>query len=408
MTPLAELDRTLRGAKDMGKITLTGKGRRWVQNGHPWVYHDDVADGEGDAGELLPVEDPSGKVIGWGLHSDKSRIRVRLVTRTKEQPNRAFWVERFGRAIQLREDHGLMDPKSACRLVSGDADGLPGLVVDRYGSTLVLQCSSQGADRMRDFLVDCLQEAMPYEVECIVDRSDVSVRKLEGLQPRVEVLKGEPASPLVITDDGLEYTVDVLGGHKTGAYLDQSQNRKDAARWAKGRKVLDAFAYDGLFGIRAALAGASEVLFLEQNKAAIERIADHAERNGVADKITIERTNCMQAMRDLADAKRTFGLTIVDPPAFARNRREAAGAERGYVELNKRAIIMADPGGVVVSASCSYNVRPEEFIDFLRKSSTLAERETVMMNVASASPDHPQLLGLPESRYLKCAFLRVF
>ena len=302
----------------------------------------------------------------------------------------------------------MMDPEGACRLVSGDADGLPGLVVDRYGKTLVLQCSSQGADRMRDFLVDCLQEAMPYEVECIVDRSDVSVRKLEGMQPRVEVIKGEPASPIVLTDDGLEYTVDVLGGHKTGAYLDQSQNRKDAARWAKGRKVLDAFAYDGLFGIRAALAGATEVHFLEQNKAAVERIQDHAERNGVADKITIERTNCMQAMRDLADAGRTFGLTIVDPPAFARNRREAAGAERGYVELNKRAIIMADPGGVIVSASCSYNVRPEEFIDFLRKSANLAGRDTVMMNMASAAPDHPQLLALPESRYLKCIFLRVF
>lgn len=391
----------------MGKITLTGKGRRWIQNGHPWVYHDDIADGEGDAGELLPVEDPSGKVVGWGMHSNKSRIRVRLVTRSAEQPNRAFWLERFRRCLALREAHGLLDPEGACRLVAGDADGLPGLVIDRYGRTAVLQCSSQGADRMRDFLIEVLDEAMPYELETIVDRSDVSVRKLEGLQPRVETLRGSADEAVVVREGDLEFTVDVLAGHKTGAYLDQSKNRVNAAQWAKGKKVLDAFAYDGLFGIRAALAGASHVLCLEQNQAACERIAAHAERNGVADKVEIQRTNCMQALRDLADEGRTFGLAVVDPPAFARNRREAAGAERGYVELNRRAVAMADPGGVVVSASCSYNVRPEEFVDYLRKASRLAERESILMELAGAAPDHPQHLALPESRYLKCAFLRV-
>lgn len=391
----------------MGKITLTGKGRRWVQDGHPWIYHDDVADGEGEDGELLPVEDPSGKLVGWGLHSSKSRIRVRLVTRENKQPNREFWVERLRRCIALREDHGLMNPEGACRLVAGDADGMPGLVIDRYGRSVVLQCSSQAADRMRDFLLEVLAEVMPYELEAIVDRSDVSVRKLEGLQPRVEVLQGDVSKPLVVRDGELEFTVDVQTGHKTGAYLDQSRNRIQAASWAKGVRVLDAFAYDGLFGVRAAMAGASEVLCLEQNQAATERILDHAARNGVGDKVRVQKTNCMQALRDLADEGQSFGLAVVDPPAFARNRREAAGAERGYVELNRRAIGMAEPGGVVVSASCSYNVRPEEFVDYLRKSSRLAQRESVLMDLKGAAPDHPQHLALPESRYLKCAFLRV-
>lgn len=391
----------------MGKVTLSGKGRRWLMRGHPWVYRDDVATGEGSQGELLPVEDPNGNPLGWGLWSTASRIAVRMVTREADQPNRAFWAQRMASAIDRRRIHGMLDEAGACRLVGGDADGFPGMVVDRYAKTLVLQSGCQASDRMRDFIIDLLLEALPFEPDAIVDRSDASVRKLEKLDPRIEVLQGKMDAPVLVNDAGLLYEVDVLQGHKTGHYLDQSRNRVKAAQWAKGERVLDAFAYDGLFGLHAALAGAEQVVCLEQNRAAGERILANAERNGVLDRVSVERVDCMKDLRARAEAGDRYGLVVVDPPAFARSKREIAGAERGYVELNRRAFDVCKPGGTVVSASCSYNISPETFVEYIGKASHLAGRSVWIESLEKAAPDHPHLATLPESDYLKCAFLRV-
>jgi len=392
----------------MGALTLSGKGRRWLGTGHPWVYADDVASGEGEPGELLPVSDPNGGAMGWGLFSSHSRIAVRMVTRSPEQPKRAFWEERMRYAVELRRRAGLLEPDLACRLVSGDAEGIPGLLVDRYGTTLVLQCTTQGADRMRDFLVELLLEALPFEPEVLLDRSDVGVRKLEGLQPRVETLRGSVDGPVWVREGEVEYGVDIEKGHKTGAYLDQRENRLAAGALAEGRVVLDAFSYDGLFALQAAKAGAERVVCIEQNQAAGERILANARRNGVEDRIEVARANCMQDLRRRAEEGERYGLLIVDPPAFARNRKEAQGAERGYVELNRRAMTMVNEGGGhVVSASCSYNVHAEDFLSYLRSSSRLVERPAWLEEMRGAGIDHPHLLTLPETRYLKCAFVRV-
>ncbi len=393
----------------MGKITLTGKGRRWHLSGHPWVYTDDVARGEGEPGELLPVESPEGDLLGWALFSTSSRIALRFVTREPQQPKRAFWADRVRRAVQARAALGMLDPDGACRLIAGDADGLPGFVADRYATTVVLQCGTQSADRMRDFLLELLFEELPFEPTVVVDRSDTSVRRFENLARRVEVLRGDAEAHVEVRDGDLRYSVDVLGGHKTGHYLDQVPNRRTAAAHAAGRRVLDAFSYDGLFGIRAALAGAEEVLCLEQNQAACARLVDNARRNGVADRVRVERTNCMKALKALAEGEGagSYGLVVVDPPAFARSRKEIAGAERGYVELNRRGLALCAPGAVLVSASCSHNVRSADFLEFLAKSSHLAGRPARLEELAGAAPDHPHLLSLPESHYLKCAFLRV-
>lgn len=391
----------------MGKITLSGKGRRWLTRGHPWVYRDDIASGEGSPGELVPVEDPNGGPLGWGLFSDASRIAVRMVTREADQPNRAFWSSRIEGIIARRRVLGMLEESGACRLIGGDSDGIPGFVVDRYAKTLVIQSGAQGSDRMRDFLVELLLEALPFEPDAIVDRSDATVRRLEKLEPRIEVLRGDASAPVLVSDHGLIYEVDVLGGHKTGHYLDQAWNRPKAARSAEGKRVLDAFAYDGLFGLHAALAGAEEVLCLEQNKAACERILANAERNGLLDRVKVERVDCMKDLRARAEQGERYGLTVVDPPAFARSKREAEGAARGYVELNRRAIDVTEPGGVVVSASCSYNVSATDFIGYIAKASHHAGRMTWLEEMTSAAPDHPYLVTLPESNYLKCAFLRV-
>ena len=391
----------------MGKLTLSGKGRRWLMRGHPWVYRDDVADSEGTAGELVPVEDPNGNPLGWGLLSTASKIAVRMVTREAEQPNRAFWARRVASAVDRRRLHGMLGEEDACRLLGGDADGFPGMVVDRYARTLVLQSGCQGSDRMRDFIVELLLEVLDFEPDAIVDRSDASVRKLEKLAPRIEILRGDIQAPVLVNSSGLVYEVDVLQGHKTGHYLDQSRNRLRAAEFAKGKRVLDAFAYDGLFGLHAALAGADSVVCLEQNRAAGERILANAERNGLLDRVRVERVDCMKDLRARAEAGERYGLVVVDPPAFARSKREVEGAERGYVELNRRAFDIAEPGASVVSASCSYNVSPATFVEFIGKASHLAGRSVWVEELRKASPDHPHLATLPESDYLKCAFLRV-
>ncbi len=395
----------------MGKATLTGKGRRWLLRGHPWVYKDDLAEREGDRGELIPVSDPNGNPMGWGLHSTQSRIAIRMVTRQPEQPNRAFWEDRIRRSIQRRQALGMLASDSACRLIGGDADGCPGFVVDRYAKTLVVQSGTQSSDRMRDFLLELVEAALHdiagFAAEVVVDRSDTSVRKLEGLERRVDILRGELTGPVLVRDRELLYEVDVTNGHKTGHYLDQAWNRHAAAQHAQGGRVLDAFAYDGLFGLHAALAGAEEVICLEQNRGACERILANAERNGLLDKVKVERVDCMKDMRARAERGDRHELVIVDPPAFARSKKEVEGAARGYVELNRRAIDLVPTGGMIVSASCSYNVGPKEFTEMIGKAAHGARRDVWLEQLTKASPDHPHLITLPETDYLKCAFLRV-
>ena len=286
----------------MGKIVLKGKGRRWLLKGHPWVYLDDVAGGKGEPGELLPVEAPDGEVMGWGLFSTSSRIAVRMVTRAAEQPTRELWAERMRRAVDLRARTGLLESGQACRLLSGDAEGIPGLVIDRYDEVVVFASGTQSADRMRDFLIELLLDALPFEPRALIDRSDASVRRLEQLEPRVELVQGQIAGPVTVREGQIDYEVDLYRGHKTGAYLDQRPNRLRAAQRASGARVIDAFAYDGLFGLHAARAGAEQVLFIEQNKAACERLQQTARRNGLEDRIEIVRANGMHELRDRAAA----------------------------------------------------------------------------------------------------------
>jgi 23S rRNA (cytosine1962-C5)-methyltransferase len=230
---------------------------------------------------------------------------------------------------------------------------------------------------------------------------------LEDLPRRIEIVSGDLPSPLVVREDVLSYEVDVLHGHKTGHYLDQRENRRAAAQRARGARVLDSFAYDGLFGIRAALAGATSVLCVDQSEAAGERVLTNAARNGVAHLVRFARANCMSDLRARAREGERYELAVVDPPAFAKSRREVAGAARGYVEVNRRALELVEPGGRLVSASCSYNVSTHTFVDYVARAAHEARRTVFLEELAGAALDHPVLLTLPESHYLKCAFLRV-
>ena len=407
----------------MVEVRLTGRGRRRVLGGHPWVYRDDVADATGvPAGALVHVASPDRRSMGWALYSDASKIAVRMVTRSETQPNRAFWVAVIQRALAIRASAGMLQPAGAERLLAGDADSLPGLVIDRYRDRLVIQSGCQGSDAMRDFLLELLLaelEARGLAITAILDRSDATVRRHEKLEPRVEWLRGSSRDQVVLIDeDGLAFEVDLLGGHKTGFYLDQRDNRKraaalcrDYARHGFARvaepRVLDVFSYDGLFGLRCALAGAGQVLCLDQAQAAGERLAEHAARAGVAGQIAFERVDAMGDLGRRVSAGEAWDVVILDPPAFARSRREVEGAKRGYGELFRRGFQLTRQGGFVVAASCSFNMGYMDFNDILVKAARDAGVTATLLGIDGPSPDHPRRLDLPESDYLKCAFVRV-
>lgn len=390
-----------------GRVRVTGRGRRWLERGHPWLYANDVESEESEPGALVRVEAPDARVLGHGLLSAGSKIRVRLVSRGPAEPDPGFWPARAGRAVAHRRRHGFLEPRGACRLISGDADGFPGWIVDRYADALIVQCGTQAADRLRDEWLASLERELELPVAVVVDRSESAVRRFEGLAPRTEVLRGSPPAALEIEEGDLRYAVDLLGGHKTGHYLDQRENRVLAARHARGARVLDVFSYDGLFGVRAALAGARSVLCLDQSESALERARANAARNGVSDRLATERVDALRDLRERARSGQGYELVILDPPAFAKNKAELEGAERGYRELNLRALKLLEPDGVLVSASCSYAVRPELWVEWLARAASDAGREVWLETLTGAALDHPHLLTLPESAYLKCAFLRV-
>jgi 23S rRNA (cytosine1962-C5)-methyltransferase len=395
---------------------LSGRGRKRLLGGHPWIYADDVHAAEAEAGELVRVLAPDQSPLGWALYSSKSRIALRLVTRGAEEPGPDLWRARAAAAVAHRRALGLLGARDACRLVGGDADGFPGLVVDRYADALVLQSGCQGSDRFRDEWLAALEEALEHAFgrrpASVLDRSDSATRLHEELEKRVEWLRGERAEPVLVEEPAragrpaLCYEVSLTEGHKTGHYLDQRENRAEAAALAVGARVLDAFSYDGLFGIRAALSGAREVLCLDQSEDALERALRNAERNGVAGKVRIAKANAMHDLRARAEAGERYDLVVVDPPAFARSRREVEGALRGYRELNRRALALLEHEGVLVSASCSHNVGRGEFLDALAFASLDAGRSARIFRSSGAAPDHPVLATLPESEYLKCAFVR--
>jgi len=396
----------------MGRAVLTGRARKRHLSGHPWIYADDLSALEAEPGELVPAYAPDGSVLGWALASTTSRIALRFVTRGAEAPGPELWRARARAAVAHRRALGLLGARDACRLVHGDADGFPGLVIDRYGDALVLQSGCQGSDRyLREWLA-AIEEALGLPIAHVLDRSDSSTRAHEELQVRVEWLRGETSAPLEIEEpaaDGLpvlRYEVSLTEGHKTGHYLDQRANRSAAARFARDARVLDAFSYDGLFAVRAAQAGARSVLCLDQSEEALARARRNAERNGVGACIATEKVNAMHDLRARAEGPERYELVIVDPPAFARSRREIEGAMRGYRELNKRALALLAPDGVLVSASCSHNVGRGEFLDTLAAAALEVGRAARLFRFEGAAPDHPVLVTLPESEYLKCAFVR--
>lgn len=389
-----------------------------LRAGHPWVYDNEIArvEGEPAPGDEVLVLDARRLPVGTGFFNPASKIRVRLYSRAERPADRGFFLEAIGRAIAWRRS--FFDPeRQSQRIVFGEADGLPGLIIDSFvglepvpGRWLSAQFLSLGVARRKAEILAALAELFPSTG--IMERSEAPVLRFEGLEPAVGVIAGTVPERVTIAENGLRFGVDLLAGQKTGWFLDQRSNRAAAARFAKdpetgaGRRVLDAFCNAGGFSLACLAAGAAELLAVDSSAPALAALAENAVLNSLADRVTTEEANAFDLLRKLERAEERFGLIILDPPAFAKNRASLEGAKRGYKDLNLRAMRLLEPGGMLVTCSCSHWFGREAFSAMLEDAAADAHRRLRIVEERGQDLDHPIVSGYGESRYLKCVIAR--
>ncbi len=371
---------------------------RWVR-GHPWIFRSDVLDASPEPG-LVRVTDPRGRFIGQALHSPRSEIRLRLLERTDRAVDETWWRERITDAAARRR---AIDA-DAFRVIYGEGDALPSLVVDRYGPFLVAQLLSAGLETMRDMIVAALVAVL--QPAGILLRNDAAVRRREGLDERITLAWGEVPERVEVREGAIRYFAAPWTGQKTGAFLDQRPNRLAAGRVAvPGGRALDCFSYHGSFALHLAARSAS-VTALDVSAEALARGADNAALNGFTN-IAWTEADAFDALRAFERARDRFDTVVLDPPAFAKSRATVPQALRGYREINLRALRILAPGGALVTASCSYHVRRPEFLAMLAEAAADSGRRVVLRELLGQGEDHPELLTVPETGYLKGAVLSV-
>ncbi|MCU0241717.1 MAG: class I SAM-dependent rRNA methyltransferase [Vicinamibacteria bacterium] len=381
------------------RVVINRKGEMRLRRGHPWIFRSDVVRREDVApGDVVAVHGARSEVLGWALYSSRSEIQLRLLTTREEWPG-DFLETRLTQALAWRAK--VAEGASAYRIVHGEGDVLPGLVVDRYGEYLVVQTLCQAMERRKDEIVALLVERL--HPRGILERNDPRVRLLEGLEQKVGLLHGEVAERVEVEEGGLRFAVDLWKGQKTGLFLDQRENHIATRSYARGR-ALDAFTYNGGFALQAARA-AEQVLAIDVSKDALAQLADNAALNGLTNVVTRE-ANAFDALHDLADRGERFDTIILDPPAFAKSRDAIPKAERGYKEINLRAMQMLAIGGCLITSSCSYHVNAEAFEMILTDAAVDAGAIMSVVERRRQARDHPIVLGVPETSYLKCFILR--
>lgn len=379
---------------------VNAKGEDRIRGGHPWIYRSDVVDVAGvEPGIVVNVCGPRNRDLGRALFSDQSQITLRMIARDDRAIDTAFWRERLERAISFREI--LEIDATACRLVHGEADLLPSLVVDRYGDYLVMQALSQGMDRLTPELVPLLVELT--EAKGVLARNDPKVRLLEGLEQKVEVVHGAVPETISVREAGVTYDVDPWRGQKTGLFLDQRENREAAARYAHGA-LLDCFSYNGGFALALA-PRCRTVEALDVSADAVARITANATANGITN-VTAREANVFDELRHLEREGGRYDTIVLDPPAFAKNKASIQNALAGYKEINLRALRLLAPGGYLITCSCSYNVDEGMFARAVFEASADAHVPVTVVEKRMQGRDHPVLLGVPETYYLKCLILR--
>ncbi|WP_239490381.1 class I SAM-dependent rRNA methyltransferase [Luteitalea sp. TBR-22] len=378
---------------------LSRKGADRVRAGHPWIYRSDVTDLQAEPGAVVEVRDGRGAPLGRALSSSESQITLRMLTRDATPVDRAFWRGRLAAAIAVRER--LAIDATAMRLVHGEADLLPSLIVDRYDDVLVAQTLSQGTDAHRDLIVELLVELL--QPRGVLLRNDPKVRTLEGLPQEVTLAYGEVPPQVEVREGPVRYLVDPWHGQKTGLFLDQSENHAVAAGYARGR-ALDAFSYHGGFALRMA-PHVEHVLALDASADAVAAIAANASRQGLGN-VEAREANVFDALREFERGDERFDTIVLDPPAFAKHKGAIPKAVSGYKDINLRALRLLKPGGHLITCTCSAHVDEGMFGSIILSAATDAQIPVVVVEKRMQARDHPVLLGVPETYYLKCFVLR--
>jgi 23S rRNA (cytosine1962-C5)-methyltransferase len=379
-------------------VVVSPRGENRLRGLHPWIYRSDLAEVRAGPGDIVAVRNHRGQILGQALYSDRSQIAIRMLTHGEAPADDALIRRRLETAIQFRST--LQIDASAYRLIHGEADLLPSLIVDRYGDYLVVQTLSQGMEKLTPSVVDALNAIVAPRG--ILARNDPRARVLEGLEQRVDVLAGDVPATVTVQELGIEYEVDLWRGQKTGLFLDQRENRDAAARYAHGR-LLDCFTYNGGFALKLAQKATSTTA-LDISEDAVARVARNAERN----KIVVEARagNVFDELRGLERLRERFDTIVLDPPAFAKSRAAVEKATAGYKEINLRALKLLNPNGILVTCSCSYHVNEAAFAEIVYDAAVDAQAHVTVVEKRMQGRDHPVLLGVPETYYLKCFILR--
>jgi 23S rRNA (cytosine1962-C5)-methyltransferase len=380
------------------KVTVSRKGADRFKAGHPWIFRSDITDtGQSQPGDTVQVLDARGQFIGQAHYSAASQIALRMLTRTREPVEIAARIA----AAQSFRDFIVSD-STAYRLVHAEADFLPALIIDRYADTFTVQTLNQAMDRATSEIVAALQAQ--YSPRAIVARNDSGVRSLEQLPREVKLLQGELDGPVPIRMNGLAMEADLLHGQKTGVFLDQRENYQAAARYATG-KALDCFTSTGGFALHLARS-CEQVEAIDSSAAALATARRNALANQIAN-VTFREADAFEVLSAYASARRTFDTVILDPPAFAKSRKQIDGALRGYKDINLRALRLLEPGGILVTCSCSHHVSESMLLEIVAEASLDSGRTLLVLERRTQAQDHPILLTVPETLYLKCVILQV-
>jgi 23S rRNA (cytosine1962-C5)-methyltransferase len=378
---------------------VTKRGADRIRKGHLWIYRSDVIDVDAAGGAVVTVRDERNNFVGQALYSDASQIALRFLTQTDEEINTNWWRQRIHQAAARRN---VRSDTNAYRLVYSEGDLLSSLIVDRYDDVFVLQTLSQGTETVKQLIAEILVN--DFSPRAVIERNDAKVRLLEGLPLQSGTLYGDTPDQLEIRQDGLRFIVTPGGGQKTGSFLDQRDNRIAARKAAHGR-ALDCFTFNGGFALHLASV-CDTVIGLDISAEAVTAARRNAELNGLAN-VEFREANVFDALRDLESAGERFDTIVLDPPAFAKNRASLKAAVRGYKEINLRALKLLNPGGTLVSCTCSYHVSEDLFLEIIADAAVDARRRLQILEKRIQASDHPVLMGMPETYYLKCVITRV-
>jgi 23S rRNA (cytosine1962-C5)-methyltransferase len=387
----------------MQTVKVNKRGADRVRRGHLWIYRSDVVDVDAEGGSVVVVKDERGNFIGQALYSAASQIALRFLTQTKEEIDRDWWRRRIIDAASRRH---IPADTNAYRLIYSEGDLLPSLIVDRYDDVLVLQTLSQGTETFKWTFTEILIEE--FRPRAVIERNDARVRELEGLPLIAATVYGEAPEEFEILQHGLRFGVSPGAGQKTGSFLDQRENRlaaRAAAETTDGGRALDCFTFNGAFALHLASV-CEEVIGIDISADAVAAAKQNAALNNLTN-VEFREANVFDALREFETRGERFDVIVLDPPAFAKNRASLKSAVRGYKEINLRALKLLNPGGVLITCTCSYHVSEDLFFEIVDQAAVDAHRRVQVIEKRMQASDHPVLLGMPETYYLKCVIARV-